>query len=560
MHLHNQQLRVAGVFIIFCLCYSTVIANLFFLQIYQHTFFSDLANKQYQLHVTHTPERALIIDRNNRPVALNKTALSAFISPKHVSDEKGLNIFLQHCFPHAYTRYQQHKERTFMFVQRNITDKQKDLITYAQIPDIQFVKEAHRYYPCKSMASIIGITNIDNVGSLGIEYQCNEQLKGSSSSYALQKDARSGYFYFDRTVVSIGTQGTPVQLTIDSDLQFLVSELLQETVDRFQAEQGSVIVLDPNTGDILVMANYPTFDPNDPQHLNLALTKNYCIAEQYEIGSVMKVFTALAALEEGVVSIDETIDCRNTKTTYIDGRRVNTTVAHGILTFSEIIEKSNNIGIALVAKRLDEQLYHHYRRVGFGTKIGIALPGEQKGFVNPPSCWSKQSVISLSYGYEITSTLLQLARAFTLLANNGYMVKPRIILDNTCESEFCEPEFCEPRFCESRFCGPLYSQSAIDDLNTILERTTLQGTARRARMQGYEVMCKTGTANLLENGVYIDTKNSYSCAGIIKKGNYKRVIVNFIKEAARPGLYASQVAVPLFEKVAQKTIIHDRVI
>ncbi len=559
MHLHNsQQLRMSGICIIFFLCYSAIIANLFFLQLYQHTFFADLADKQYQLQVTHTPERALIVDRNNRPVALNKIALSAFVSPKQASDQQSLSLFLQQYFPHAYARYQQHKDRIFMFIQRNITDEQKDLIAYAQIPDIQFVKEPHRYYPYKSMASIIGITNIDNVGSLGIEYQFNEQLKGTSSSYDLQKDAR-GYFYFNRTVVSSGIEGTPVQLTIDSDLQFLVSELLKETVDRFQAKQGSVIVLDPQTGDILVMVNYPTFDPNDLQHLDLALTKNYCIAEQYEIGSVMKVFTALAALEDDVVTIDETIDCRNAKTTHIDGRRVNTTVAHGILTFSEVIEKSNNIGIALVAKRLGEQLYHHYRQAGFGTKTGIALPGEQKGFINPPSCWSKQSVISLSYGYEITITLLQLAQAFTLLANNGCMVKPRIILDNT-QPEFCEPEFCEHKFYEHKFSEPLYSQSAIDDLNTILERTTLQGTARRARMQGYEVMCKTGTANLLKDGVYIDTKNSYSCAGIIKKGNYKRVIVNFIKEASRSGLYASQVAVPLFEKVAQKTIIHDRVI
>ena len=464
MHQHNsQQLRVAGIFVTFCLCYSAIIVNIFFLQIYQHTFFADLADKQYQLQVTHTPDRALIFDRNNRPVALNKIALSAFISPKQVSDQEALSIFLQRYFPHAYTRYQQHKEHTFMFIQRNITDTQKDSIAAADIPDIQFVKEPHRYYPCKSLASIIGITNIDNVGSLGIEYQCNEQLRGANSSYILQKDARSGYFYFDRTVIESGTEGKPVQLTIDSDLQFLVSELLKETVDRFQAKQGSIIVLDPQTGDILVMANYPTFDPNDPQHLDLTLTKNYCIAEQYEIGSVMKVFTALAALEEGVVTIDEQIDCRNTKTTYIDGRRVNTTVAHGILTFSEIIEKSNNIGIALVAKRLGKQLYHHYRRAGFGIKTGISLPGEQKGFINPPSCWSKQSVISLSYGYEITITLLQLARAFTLLANNGCIVTPRIILDNTREPKFCKPEFYEHKFSE-----PLYSQSAIDDLNTIL--------------------------------------------------------------------------------------------
>ncbi|MEX0848912.1 MAG: penicillin-binding protein 2 [Candidatus Dependentiae bacterium] len=539
-----QQLRTVGIFLFFCICYSVVILNLFFMQIYQHAFFYDLAEKQYKTTITHTPERALIFDRNNTPIALNKKAVSAFICPNKCMNDEQLFSFLHLYFPQAYIRYQTKPDASFMFIQRNLTKEQIDLIKTYGTDHIQFIKEPHRHYPFACLSSIIGITNIDNIGSLGIEYLFDTNLKGKPTSYTLQKDARSGYFYFDKVDKCIGNNGNPINVTIDADLQFLVQEELQNTVQKFNAQQGSVLVFDPTNGDILVMANYPTFDPNNTQNVNLKLTKNYCISEQYELGSVIKVFAALAALQENVVDIDEEIDCKNSKTTYIDGRRINTTIAHGTLTFSQVIEKSNNIGIALVAKRLNEKLYEHYQRVGFGIKTDIHLPGEQKGFINPPKDWSQQSVISLSYGYEITTTLLQLARAFSVIANDGYMVQPRIILNQQ----------------QPIFSTRLYDQSVINDIKQILQRTTLQGTARRARMQGYDIMCKTGTANLLENGIYIDTKNSYSCAGIIQKDDYKRIIITYIKEASMPGLYASQVAVPLFEKVAQKTVIHDKII
>ncbi len=542
---NTQQLRATSIFFFFCICYCAVIINLFFLQIRQHSFYKDLAQKQYQTSITHTSERAFILDRNQTPIALNKKAISAFLCPNKVDIDEKLNTFLQLYFPIAYNRLQKKPNAPFMFVQRNLTNEQIDLMNTYGIEQIQFLKEPHRHYPFISLASIVGITNIDNVGSLGIEYLFNKKLESTPSSCLLQKDARSGYFYFEKVEQIVGTKGTPITLTIDADLQYLVQEELQKTVHHFKAKQGSVLVLDPATGDIIVMANFPTFDPNNTQHIDLSLTKNYCIAEQYELGSVIKVFAALAALQEQVTHIDETIDCRNSKTTQIDGRKVNTTFAHGELTFSQVIEKSNNIGIALVAKRLNEKLYDHYQRVGFGTKTNIAFPTEQQGFINPPSNWSKQSVISLSYGYEITTTLLQLARAFSVIANDGCMITPRLILDKSQQPTLSKQ---------------LYDQDAIDDIRTILQRTTLQGTARRARMQGYTIMCKTGTANLLENGIYIDTKNSYTCAGILEKDNYKRIIITYIKEADKPRLYASQVAVPLFEKVAQKTVIHDKII
>lgn len=542
---NTQQLRATSIFFFFCICYGAIIVNLFFLQIRQHNFYKELAQKQYQTTITYTPERALILDRNGTPIALNKKAISAFICPNKIKDDEQLTTFLQLYFPQSHKRYQDKPNAPFMFVQRNLTNEQMDLINTYGIHQIQYIEEPHRHYPFACLASTIGITNIDNIGNLGIEYMFNKQLQGTPSSCTLQKDARSGLFYFEKVDNEIGTIGTSVQLTIDADLQFLIQEELQKTVNQFKAKQGSVLILDPVTGDIIAMANYPTFDPNNTQNIDLNFTKNYCIAEQYELGSVIKVFAALAALQEQVTHIDEIIDCRNTKTTFIDGRKVNTTFAHGPLTFSEIIEKSNNIGIALIAKRLNAKLYDHYKLVGFGKKTNIALPAEQKGYVNPPKQWSKQSVISLSYGYEITTTLLQLARAFSIIANNGRMVTPRLVIDKEQVPQLSEQ---------------LYDTEVINDIKTILQRTTLQGTARRARMQGYTIMCKTGTANLLENGVYIDTKNSYTCAGIVEKDAYKRIIITYIKEANKPRLFASQVAVPLFEKVAQKTVIHNKVI
>lgn len=545
MILHTQQRRGFVVFGLFFLCFATVVCHLFSMQIRQHTFFSDLAHKQYRTTVTYTPERAPIIDRNGTPIALNTTAISAFIAPAKITMHDKLQTFLQLYFPQAYARYLTHQQHNFMFVQRNITDTQANLIKSYGIEEILYVKEPHRYYPFYALAPIVGITNIDNTGILGIEYLFDTSLKGSPSSYTLQKDARSHYFYFEKQKQHVGKKSLPVALTIDADLQFLVFEELQQTINTFNAKQGSIIIMDPKNGDISVMANYPTFDPNNTQHLDMALTKNYCIAEQYELGSVIKVFAALAALEEGVVTVDEKIDCQNTKTTEIDGRKINTPVAHGIISFSEVIEKSNNIGIALIAKRLNEKLYAHYQRVGFGTATGIELPGEQKGFINPPNHWSKQSVISLSYGYEITTTLLQLARAFGIIANNGHMIQPHIIKDTHTKEHPTEQ---------------LYSTNSIESIKKILTLTTQQGTAQKARMRGYDIMCKTGTANLLENGIYVHTKNSFTCAGILKKNDYCRVIVVYIREAEKPGLFASQVAVPLFEKVAQKTIIHDKII
>ncbi len=542
-----HKIRASFVFLFFCSLYIIILCNLYSIQIRQRNFFTNLGKQQYNISIKRTPERALIYDRTGQPLVINKSALSAFILPKKIESIEALEQFLKKQFPQALERLYKHQDDHFMFVKRRLTDEQLKLIQQKNITDIHLLKEPSRFYPIESAGHIVGITDVDNVGLFGAELMFNTHLAGKPTTVSLEKDARSGHFYFSKNTKEVGLEGTSIKLTIDADLQFLAYENLLQTVKKFNAQEGAVLIMNPANGDILAIAQWPTFDPNNTASLTIEHTKNKSITDVYELGSVMKVFVTLAALEEGVVTPDELIDCENVKMTYINGTQVNTWKEHGVIPFCEVIQESNNIGIVKIAQRLGPKLYDHYKRLGFGTKTGLPWPGQQAGFVNPPHNWSKPSIISLSFGYEITANLLQLAQAFSMIANNGYPVTPRIILEPT-----------QPTPTENA--GPLYSAESIQTLSEMLEKTVTHGTAYRAALKGYTVRGKTGTANLLIDGKYSSDHNTFTFAGIIEKDDYKRVIVTFIKDSEQKNLYASSVAVPLFEKVAENVLIHDKIV
>lgn len=534
--------KTSIIFLFLAGCYLLVIANLIYLQIIQHTFFTQLGQKQYHVNITSYPPRGLILDRNGKFLAINKDSLAAFMLPKQLEDRKQLESFLAKHFPIARERLKTHGNAHFLYVQRKLTPAQIDLIERNEICDIKFLNEPNRYYPAPATAPLIGITDIDNHGLFGLELQFDKELAGQATTVSLEKDARSGHFYFSKETTNSGLSSKPLITTIDSDLQFLTQDALQQTIQKYNAKEGAALIINPQTGDILAMTNIPSFDPNNFDG-DLPHTKNTCITECYELGSVFKICSALAAIDEKVVTPDELIDCKNTKTTYIDGRKINTVIPAGIIPFEQVITQSNNIGIAQVAQRLGPKLYDHYVKLGFGKKSGIPFPGENKGFINHPKNWSKQSIISLSYGYEVSANLLQLGRAFSIIANGGYWVDPQLIKDSGKGKQ-----------------QKIYSDEAIFTIQDFLEKTTSSGTARKAHIKGYRIMCKTGTANLLENGHYNNDRNIFTCAGIVEKGSYQRVIIVFIKEVAQKDLYASGVAAPLFEQIAEKVLIKDRII
>ncbi len=589
--------RLSVLFLLFCCAYALIILNLYVIQIKNSKFFVGLAEQKYHFTVKKSPPRASIIDRNGPPLANNKEATTAFILPNKLKNKETLLSFLQMHFPEAHKRLQKNGTRSFMFIKRKLNKQQIDTIADSGCTDIRLLHEPNRFYPVACATPVIGMTNIDNNGLFGLERLYNTQLTGTPTTYALSKDARSGYFYFKKETTNQGTDGIPVQVTLDGTLQFLAHEELAKTITQYQALQGAVIIMEPTTGDILAMVVHPFHDPNKNSSIDPALTKNSIVTDTYEFGSVIKTFATLAALDEQVVTPDELIDCQNKKTGIVAGRRVNTVKAHGVIPFADVVAVSNNIGIATVSQRLGPKLYDHYRRVGFGTKTGIRFAGEQAGFVNPPARWSKHSIISLSYGYEVTTTLLQLASAFCLIANNGFLVTPQLIrtkkqnIDrkenaptnpNTASETAMQkenPEVRNPSEYKREYAGDnhsaqeknssplqsrtpqqLYSTEVIQQLKKILQYTTQRGTTRRTRIKGYNIMSKTGTANLLVDGAYRNDKNIFTCAGIIEKDGYTRVMVTFINQSSRTRVHADTVAVPLFERIAERLLIHERVV
>ena len=545
-----EHTRSIVIFTILCIMYSILIAHLYTMQIKKESFFKQLAEKQYSISVTTLPERAMIYDRHGTPIALNKDSFAAFIVPKQVTDRAPLTEFLEQHFPLALQRLANSWDKNFFFIARKLTDEQKETILQANIAEIHILQEPSRFYPYQCLSTILGITDIDNHGIMGIEQEFDKTLQGMPTVHTLKKDARSNHFYFEKEITEQGTASKPVHLTIDADLQFKITQLLEQTVEELQAKEAALVIINPDNGEIYAMASYPYFDPNHTENLDMSTTKNLPTSQAFETGSVIKTFCALAALDCKAVTLDEMINCHNTKETKVDGIRVRTTHPHGIISFKEVIQNSNNIGTVKIAKRTNEKLYHYYRILGFGQPTGLNFPGEQKGFVNPPKKWSAYSIVSLSFGYEIRTTLLQLARALSVIYNGGYLVTPTLSYAQDSVNKFTVPQPTT---------APLISEQTRIDMDEILQACVQLGSGKRANVAGYKITGKTGTANILENGQYNEEKHLNTFIGYIEKDNYKRVMTVYVKESKKAA-YSSIITAPLFGKATQALLIHDKIL
>ena len=541
-----EHIRSFLIFFILLLLYGIIVGNLYVIQVKKQSFFTSLGDKQYNISTTTLPERAQIFDRNGTPIALNKDSFAAFILPKQTADKDKVQKFLEQHFPAAAERLATSWDKNFFFISRKLTPEQEAMISQENITDIHILQEPSRFYPYECLGTILGITDIDNHGIIGIEQQYDEILRGTATTHTLKKDARSNHFYFEKEMTIEGIPSEPIQLTIDADLQYKVSNIVQDTVLNFQAKEAAAIIIDPITGEISAMVSYPFFDPNNVEQLDMETTKNRPASQAFESGSVLKTFCALAALEEKAVTLDEMINCENTKETKVEGIRVRTVAPHGTISYLEVIQNSNNIGTVKVAKRINTKLYDYYKLLGFGSPTGLNFPGEQKGYVNPPKNWSAYSIVSLSFGYEISTTLLQLARGLSLIYNGGHLVTPKLIKDKQSDKKPTNA-------------APLISQSTRDDLDTILQGAVEHASGKRARVTGYKVTGKTGTSNILENGKYNEDKHLNTFIGYVEKDDYKRVIAVYVKES-KVAQYSSIITAPLFKQIAEALLIHDHII
>jgi len=557
MMMRDYKVRVFIVFIGFAILFFIVLTRLFLIQIKQTFFFKKLAQFQYEQELTVYPSRAPIFDRSGEILAFNKSVYSAFLIPHQLKEATETKKFLRHEYPDVYKRLKKNNGKHFLWLDRKLTPEKYMYLKNCGLGDIHFIEEQERYYSLPSGSQIIGLVDIDSNGIAGLELQFTKDLAGLPSRVYLEKDARSKIFYFKRTIHEQGVMGKPLITTIDSGLQNLAHHELAESIKNFNAQSGSVLIMNPDTGEILSMVTYPSLDPNSKDIDSLDSLKNDIICECYELGSVIKPFSALAALEEGVVEFDEPIDCE-AQITKIDGFKVeNPTISLNrilrehdyVIPFYDVVRYSSNVGIAKVTKRLGTKLYDHLVRIGFGKKTSITFPGERDGFVNHPKNWSKPSPIVMSFGYEIMVSLLQLARAYCLIANGGYLVNPTLVMPTS----ICPEGQASKLIVSDNSSKPLYSKKSILQIKDILEKIV-----HRFAIPGFRTMGKTGTARCVKDGKYSDSKHHYTFAGILERGDYKRVIVTFVKEPIETKkLWASQVSGPLFKAVAEKMVIRD---
>lgn len=522
-----------------------VVVRLYFLQVLHSPFYTSLARQQYEISLNVLPPRAAIFDRTGLfPLALSKVCQSAFIIPKQAAHNTKLKKFIAHNYPSVHTKLTKQQHKKFLWLDRKISQERAAWLASQSIDGIYFVNEGARFYSTPAATQIVGTVDIDNHGVAGIELVSNRRLGGIAREYIVEKDARSASLYFNKKVINHGLKGQSLGLTIDSKLQEIVFSELESTVKQLDAQQGAAVVMDPTTGEILAMANYPTVDSNN-KITSLEGLKNTVVSECYEFGSVMKAFCALAGFEEGVVTPDEIIDCEG-RIGYVNGVRVeNPTIAllnklqetNNMLTFADALKYSSNVALAKVATRMGPRLYDNLLKLGFGQKTGIDFPGERAGFLRHPKKWSRPSIVVMSFGYEMMATVLQLAQAFSIIAMDGMSVKPHL------EKDYLTPN---PE--------RLFKSSSTAQLKQILEKV-----ASKYSVPGLNVWGKTGTARCIVDGKYSNKEHQYSFGGVIEQNNYKRVIVTFIKKPQKSSLWASEVTLPLFASIARRMTVLDAV-
>lgn len=534
----GDKIRVGVLFVVCVIMYVSVLIRLFWVQVMRQDFFEALATQQYQIGVIGSNPRGGIFDRHGQQLVLNKDVSSAFILPHSAVDRDELLNFLHKYYPIVLERVLNHPERYFFWLERRLTDERCEWLKEQKISAIQFANESVRHYAYQELAPVLGFTDVDNQGIAGLELTYDKKLAGEASKYRVAKDARAKRYYFDRKIEKEGVAGNAVHITIDHKLQFLLYQDLAKAVEHFKAVQGAVIVLEPFTGEILSMVSYPSFDANNTNGIDLSVTKNVAVTECFELGSVMKIFSALAGLEEGVVDYNEEFDCEG-KGTSIKGLRVENWKTLGVMPFYEAVKNSSNVAVAKVGLRLGAKLYDHLIRVGFGRKTQLNFPGERAGFVNPPNKWSRFSVMVMTFGYEAAVTLMQAARALAVIANGGYYIEPYVVQDGHKKVDFSASK-------------PLYSKKSIDEITAILE---LVGA--RYPIPGFKLKGKTGTARMVVDGHYSTTKHVYTFAGFVAKDNYRRVVVTCIREPEKAHMWAADVVAPLAQKVAERLAIHD---
>lgn len=542
--------RLVIVFIVFCGWALLIVGRLVQLQVLEGPRFRQQSEAQQQGYVEVSARRGDILDCRLEELAISVRADAVFAQPRKVEDPLRTAKLLAPLLetPPDEILRKLTSGSSFVFLKRRVPVENSHRIQALKLAGIGTQEESARVYPAGKLAAhVLGFVGTDNRGLAGLEHFYADELSGRRTRIDLLVDARR--HSYQRQEPAERREGKILVLTLDRTLQHITETVLRETIESTRALNGSAILMDPHSGELLAMASYPDFDPNRFGDYPAEVLRNRAVLDLYEPGSTFKVITLSALLNEGLVDPDEVIDCR-AGTARLAGKVYKEAKhSYGFLTVREVVAKSSNIGTVKLALRLGpDRMYDYLRRFGFGEKTGVDLPGEEAGLLRPPNQWSKLSIGAISIGQEVGVTPLQLARAAAVIANGGYLVRPYLV------KRVLSPDGSVVRETAVERSQILDPATAVT-MRRILEEVILRGTGTTAAPRGFSAAGKTGTAQKIVDGRYSQSRYVASFVGFAPLEHPRLLALVVINEPS--GIpYGGHVAGPAFREIMERSLLY----
>ncbi|NVN90889.1 MAG: transpeptidase family protein [Desulfuromonadales bacterium] len=551
--------RIVIIGVLFGLLFMAVSGQAFKLQILQHEDMIKRAERQHQHVVPLTPARGAIMDCNGNNLAVSVEMQSCYAEHRNIDDVAGtaalLAPFLE--MPAQEIARKINGARNFIWLARRIPPEKAVRVRNLKLRGIGFAPETKRFYPNSEVAAhVIGFTGLDPAGLDGVELKYDSVILGNTGYLVTERDALGRDIAPKAELVKSSSPGKNIVLTLDKNIQYIAERELSKAVIASGAKNGMVLVMEPDTGKVLAMANYPTFNPNSYFRHSQAELRNRVVVDSFEPGSTFKTFLIAAALEEKLVKPTDTFNCENGSYTIVN-HTIHDTHSYGRLSVSDILKHSSNIGAAKIGFKLgDDRLARYLRNFGFGERSGIDLPGESPGNMRSKQRWYGIDLATISFGQGITASAVQLTAALSAIANGGNLMKPyvveRILDDSGNVAQKFEPQLLRR----------VISADTAQKVTKMMEGVTSDGgTGTNAAVEGFRVAGKTGTAQKADPVThrYSASKRTGSFIGFIPADKPRLTILVVIDEP-KTSPYGGVVAAPAFHGIALNALAYLKIV
>jgi cell division protein FtsI (penicillin-binding protein 3) len=530
---------------------GSVFGRLGYLQLFRHSEYLVKAQRQQQHVIEITPKRGAIYDRNMHPLAMSIPVDSAFAVPPEIGDQQLASRLLSGVLgiPREVLEARLESSHSFVWIARKLPPDKKEAVEALNLKGVYFQKENQRIYPKRDLAShVLGFVDLDEKGLGGIEHELDAQIRGKSEKIIVMADARQRWFDGGEAQRE---RGANVVLTLDEKIQYIAERELAVAIAKTRAMAGTVMVMNPNTGEILALANWPKFNPNAANESTPEARMNRAVTALYEPGSTFKLITLAAAFDQGITKPGEVFDCEN-GAVYVAGHRIRDHKPFGMLNVADILAQSSDVGAIKIALRLGAPKFYDYiRAFGFGQPTGVDLPGESKGILRRLENWSAISIGSISMGQEVGVTPIQLISAVSAIANGGMLYKPHVITELRRGEQVLPAEGLLASSEPKRVIRP----ETAATLRRLMEGVILNGTGPLARLDGWTAAGKTGSAQKIDpaTGRYSPTQLIASFTGFAPISNPAVTILVSLDSPVGEH-EGGQVAAPVFKRIAEQVL------